>query len=186
MPKQKVSEKFLIRQSLKVFRSKGYADTSMEDIATACGIKKGSLYHYFKGGKKDILKAVINHVHEYYKTEIFIHAYDKQLGGKQKLQLLANIAENQFFTTDSGCLMGNLALETAGNMLDFSKMVQLFFQDWIDAMTHIFKEKYDVQTAQILAKNCVAQIEGAVMMMRLFNDTNFLTYTHQNIIQLLD
>ncbi len=74
----------------------------------------------------------------------------------------------------------------AGNMPDFSKMVQLFFQDWIDAMTHIFKEKYELQTAQTLAKNCVAQIEGAVMMMRLFNDTSFLTHTHQNIIQLLD
>ena len=186
MPKQKVSEKFLIRQSLKVLRSKGYTDTSMEDIAEACGIKKGSLYHYFKGGKKDILKAVINHVHEYYKSEIFIHAYDKQLGAKQKLQLLANIAENQFFATDSGCLMGNLALETAGNMPEFSKMVQLFFQDWIDAMSHIFQEKYDLPKAEALAKNCVAQIEGSVMMMRLFNDISFLKQTHQDIIQLID
>jgi AcrR family transcriptional regulator len=43
--------------ALKLFREKGYHATSMQDIAAAVGLYKGSLYHYI-GGKEDLLVAV--------------------------------------------------------------------------------------------------------------------------------
>lgn len=181
MPKQKVSEKFIIKQSLKVFRSKGYHSTSMTDIAKACGLLKGSLYHYFKG-KEALMTAVIDYMHGYYKNEVFAYAYDKKLGTKQKLQLLADIAEEQYFASDSGCLMGNLALETAGNRPAFSALVKAFFEEWMAAMEHIFKEKYENEKAKQMARECVASVEGAVMMMRLFNDQSFLKQTHETLM----
>jgi TetR/AcrR family transcriptional repressor of lmrAB and yxaGH operons len=186
MPRQKVSPHFIVKQSLKVFKRKGYADTRMEDIANACGLLKGSLYHHFKGGKKDLLKAVINNVHEYYRKEVFIHAYDSKLGAKQKLQVLVDLSENQFIGSDGGCLMGNLVLETASAYPEFTDMLRAFFTDWIAAMQHIFEEKHPTATANTLAKESVALIEGAVMMMRLFDDEQFLKQAHQQILQKID
>src|SRR5256714_8911984 len=40
--------------ALRLFREKGYHATSMQDIAAAVGLYKGSLYHYI-GGKEDLL-----------------------------------------------------------------------------------------------------------------------------------
>jgi AcrR family transcriptional regulator len=43
--------------ALRLFREKGYHATSMQDIAAAVGLYKGSLYHYI-GGKEDLLARV--------------------------------------------------------------------------------------------------------------------------------
>src|SRR5437764_15052305 len=43
--------------ALRLFREKGYHATSMQDIALAVGLYKGSLYHYI-GGKEDLLVQV--------------------------------------------------------------------------------------------------------------------------------
>ena len=43
--------------ALRLFRQKGYHATSMQDIAAAVGLYKGSLYHYI-GSKEDLLVQV--------------------------------------------------------------------------------------------------------------------------------
>jgi AcrR family transcriptional regulator len=43
--------------ALRLFREKGYHATSMQDIAAAVGLYKGSLYHYI-GGKEELLVRV--------------------------------------------------------------------------------------------------------------------------------
>jgi AcrR family transcriptional regulator len=47
----------LYAAALRLFREKGYHATSMQDIAAAVGLYKGSLYHYI-GGKEDLLVQV--------------------------------------------------------------------------------------------------------------------------------
>src|SRR5215467_7935752 len=43
--------------ALRLFREKGYHATSMQDIAAAVGLYKGSLYHYIDG-KEELLVRV--------------------------------------------------------------------------------------------------------------------------------
>ena len=51
------------------FREKGYAGTSIQDIADSLGLLKGSLYHYISG-KEDLLFEVIHKLHRDYLAEI--------------------------------------------------------------------------------------------------------------------
>ncbi|MFK7904054.1 MAG: TetR/AcrR family transcriptional regulator [Chitinophagales bacterium] len=191
MPVQKVSLDFIIRQSLKVFRKKGYHNTSMEDLADACGLKKGSLYHYFKGekgdnsnkGKMGMMKAVIKYLHDYYKREAFVHAYDKKLGAEQRLRILGSIAEEHYFASDSGCLFGNLALEAAGSHEELEGLVKAFFEDFINALRTIFEEKFEPKMALEHAEQSLAEIEGAVMMMRVFDKRDYLIKANQQILK---
>ncbi len=46
----------LLNESMRLFNSNGYRDTSMEDIATAVGMPASGIYRYFSG-KSDILAA---------------------------------------------------------------------------------------------------------------------------------
>jgi AcrR family transcriptional regulator len=47
----------LIRRASKLFGSKGYFETSIEDILRETGLTKGALYHHFKD-KKDLFRQV--------------------------------------------------------------------------------------------------------------------------------
>lgn len=48
----------IVEAAAEAFRTKGFAATSLEDIASAVGIWKGSLYHYINT-KEDLLFAVV-------------------------------------------------------------------------------------------------------------------------------
>jgi len=50
--------KDIVEAAAEAFRTKGFAATSLEDIASAVGIWKGSLYHYINT-KEDLLFAVV-------------------------------------------------------------------------------------------------------------------------------
>jgi len=52
----------LIDAAALTFRAKGYDATSLQDIADAVGIQKGSLYHYIET-KEDLLYSVVDAVH---------------------------------------------------------------------------------------------------------------------------
>ena len=53
-PKQIKKINFIARVSSQLFATKGYLETSMEDIAAAAKVTKGGIYHYF-ASKSDVL-----------------------------------------------------------------------------------------------------------------------------------
>ncbi|MBM7648587.1 AcrR family transcriptional regulator [Bacillus ectoiniformans] len=53
----------LIEESMKLFAEKGFATTSIQEIAKVCGISKGAFYLHFKS-KEELLLAVLNYYFE--------------------------------------------------------------------------------------------------------------------------
>jgi TetR/AcrR family acrAB operon transcriptional repressor len=53
-----VTRKALLDAGLSVFSRKGYAATTLEDIAEAAGVTRGAIYHHF-GGKAELYNTVI-------------------------------------------------------------------------------------------------------------------------------
>ena len=56
-------EREIVAIAAEIFRKNGYADTSVQDVADAVGILKGSLYYYIDS-KEDLLYRVLLEVHE--------------------------------------------------------------------------------------------------------------------------
>jgi TetR/AcrR family transcriptional regulator, cholesterol catabolism regulator len=56
-------EREIVAKAAEIFRRNGYADTSVQDVADAVGILKGSLYYYIDS-KEDLLYRVLLEVHE--------------------------------------------------------------------------------------------------------------------------
>ena len=185
MPKQKVDEGFIIMESLKLFRQKSYHKTSMADIATACGLLKGSLYHHFSS-KEELMKKVIQMVSTYFNEQVFIHAYNKNLSGKDRLKLLISKSEDIFFDRENGCIMGNIGVETALIIPEFAEIIQKFFNDFIAAMKEIYLDKFQEEIASRLAERSVAEVEGAIMLARIFDDQKFLKKTHERLLTRLE
>ena len=49
----------LIRTAMRLFRRQGYASTGLNQILAESGAPKGSLYHYFPGGKEELAVAAV-------------------------------------------------------------------------------------------------------------------------------
>ncbi len=56
-------EREILEAAVRIFHERGYANTSVQDIADAVGILKGSLYYYIDS-KEDLLFRVLSDVHE--------------------------------------------------------------------------------------------------------------------------
>lgn len=48
----------LLEAALNVFAERGYSATRLEDVASAAGVSKGAIYHYFDG-KEDLLRKAL-------------------------------------------------------------------------------------------------------------------------------
>jgi len=62
-PGVKKREAEVIEAAITIFHERGYSETSVEEIASALGILKGSLYYYIDS-KEDLLFAIVRDVHE--------------------------------------------------------------------------------------------------------------------------
>src|ERR1700733_12619467 len=63
VPRARGREREVLEAGAEVFARKGYAAATVQDVADALGILKGSLYYYIKT-KEDLLYSVMVEVHE--------------------------------------------------------------------------------------------------------------------------
>lgn len=171
MSKQKNNIDNILKQSLKLFRQKSYHNTSIADIAEACGLLKGSLYHYFPS-KQALMIAVIKYAYNYFQVKVFSVAYDETLDPQEKIELMFERSIKVLLS--DGDIMSNIGVETARDNSEFSEFIKAFFIDWMEAVKTIFMEITNEEDAEKLAEQTVAEFEGAVMMTRIFKDSKFI------------
>ena len=84
-PRERAEEVYAA--ALRLFTQKGYHATSMQDIAAAVGLYKGSLYHYI-GGKEDLLVQVFERAMGSLLTEVERIVADASLPPRTQMRLL--------------------------------------------------------------------------------------------------
>ena len=174
MALQKITKEEIIRIGIDLFRKQGYNRTSMNDLAQACGLQKGSFYHYFSS-KEALMSAILDTLYQYYRNKIFSLAYDQTKSPAERMEIFFKKQEPVFTQELTGCLFGNITLETISMEEEFKSVIQAFFSDWIKAFKQIFLDDgnaYD--EALVLARQSVMEIEGALMLMRVFADAALL------------
>jgi AcrR family transcriptional regulator len=173
MAKPKIDRRTLLKNSLSVFKSKGYTATSMSDLANASGLLKGSMYHYIES-KEQLMLEVLNSLMDHYINKVFITAYDEELSPYDRLFLLSKKAEEIYIYEDAGNFFANIGLETKNLNLGFEKVIQEFFEKWIATVEYIYTYVVSEEDAHVKAESVVAQIEGAVLLMKVMDDAGHL------------
>jgi len=174
MPVQKTDEEGVIDQALLLLRSKGYQSTTMNEVGKACGLLKGSLYHYFSS-KEDMAQAVLRHVDRHFQDNVFPLGKDKTRPPKERLEALSRLTLDYFIGRKDGCLMGNIALEAINTTPAFRPIIKKYFKDWMDAYEPIYRELgLSPRQAKIKSQQAVSTIQGTLMMVRIFDDPKLL------------
>lgn len=184
MPKQKVNKEFVVHQALKMFRKKSYHQATMANIGESVGLLKGSIYHYFDS-KEELMKEVMIYVHKFFRDQVFMYAYDKNLPAKERLEKMIAVTEHVFLGSEKGNIMGNMGLETAHVNPEFQEHIQVFFKQYMKALKTIYAEKYPEEKAQDLAEQTIAEMEGSLMLSRIFNKRDYFLKANRRAIERL-
>ena len=178
---KKTSREEILKNSIKLFKINGYYNTSMANIASACGLIKGSIYHHFKS-KEEIGLESLKYIHQYFEDNIYKIAYLDNMTDKEKIKLFVKKTNDYFLNSEGGCLLGNLALEVSSENILFKDEIRAYFLAWERALVFILKNKYTEDIAQSLAKEYVALTQGSIMMMTLYNERENYLMVGQKII----
>lgn len=181
---KKTSREEILKEAIKLFKIRGYYNTSMANIADACGLIKGSIYHHFKS-KEEIGLESLKYIHEYFTQHIYSLAHKEDISAKGKLKIFVQKTDEYFLHSEGGCLLGNLALEVSSENEEFKKEIKSYFNAWIDALATILQERYGKEKARELACEYVSLTQGAIMMMNLFGSSKEYLKVGKNIISLL-
>ena len=132
------------------------------------------------------MQAVLEMLHQYYQKKVFAVAYQTESSARERFVELFRMQEPIVTENLSGCLFGNMALEGDSEQSHFRPHLQAFFSDWMAAFEHLYLEYYPPETAKTLAQQGVAEIEGALMLMRLYEDKAPLRQACERILAQLD
>lgn len=148
----------------EVFREHGYEGASLALISKATGLGKGSLYHFFPGGKEEMLAAVLAEIDGWFEAKVFAslaHGDD----ARQAVGAMFDAVHDYFHSGERVCLVGMLSLSDTRDR--FAAEVRSYFERWIDALADALRRVGDDdKSARARAEEVVGGIQGAIVLAR--------------------
>ena len=156
MASKKASSDVILEAAFELFRAKGYRNTSMSEIGTACGLLKGSIYHYFPS-KAAIGIAVLQEVSGRFRNQVL------EAGREGGYEGLLEATERFFTQRKGGCVIHNLALDAATEP-QFEPAIRAFIRGWCGELERVLDGPLESGQAREKAREVVMRVMGAVML----------------------
>jgi len=159
----------------EVFRTYGFEGASLARISEGTKLGKGSIYHFFPGGKEEMAEAVLAQVDAWFKHHVF-EPLNEAADAMEGIRAMFDDVGRYFLSGRRVCLVGVFALGSERDR--FSNRVRDYFAAWIDALAAaLVRTGRTPQEAQALAREVVGGIQGALVLARALNQTEIFTET---------
>lgn len=162
----------------EIFRELGYEGTSIGKITARTGLGKGSLYHFFPGGKEEMAAAVLEHVEGWFVT----HVYQPLETGDPATAIAGmwQASADYFHAGGRICLIGAFALDDTRDK--FAGAIRRYFIRWIEALTGaLVRDGRPKAEAERAAEQAVLSIQGALVLARATGDTGVFLRTIERL-----
>ncbi|WP_256077501.1 TetR/AcrR family transcriptional regulator [Massilia sp. YIM B04103] len=148
----------------EVFRQYGFEGASLARIGEGTRLGKGSIYHFFPGGKEEMADAVLADIDAWFRDNIFIPLAENAEPRAGIARMFADV-ERYFDSGQRICLLGVFALGSERDR--FAARVQAYFAAWIAALgAALQRSGHSALEASELAEETVAGIQGALVLSR--------------------
>ncbi|MDX8441103.1 TetR/AcrR family transcriptional regulator [Mesorhizobium australafricanum] len=152
----------------EVFREHGYEGASLALIGKATGLGKGSLYHFFPGGKEEMASAVIAHIDGWFEDNVFAPLRDNA-DPRAGIEHMLEATDSYFRSGRRVCLIGAFALDESRDL--FAGQIRDYFGRWVTHLAEALARGGQGPAEAIeLAEETVAAIQGALTLARAAND----------------
>jgi TetR/AcrR family transcriptional regulator, transcriptional repressor for nem operon len=180
MNKGERTKRHIIEQSSTLFNTYGYKSTSISEIMTATGLKKGGIYNHFES-KEDLAKASFSHLVETLK-ENYLNAIKSKKTAKAQFQAFTTIFLTLYNDEiiNGGCPLMNAAIEADDANIVIEDSVREGFSgllSLIRAMIESGKKHEEIDNhvdAEKMAVFILSSMEGALVFSRLYKDKRYL------------
>ncbi|UPG96699.1 TetR/AcrR family transcriptional regulator [Luteibacter aegosomatissinici] len=163
----------------EAFRELGYDGASMARITEKTGLGKGSLYHFFPGGKEEMAAAVLADVDTWFETRVFSPLATLPTG--QAIRGMWTAVDEYFHAGGRVCLVGAFALDETRDR--FGSAIGAYFGRWIDVLTAAL-ERGGERAPRQAALEIVGGIQGALTLARALNNPGVFVETTARLRQL--
>ena len=152
----------------EIFREHGFDGATLAIIGERTGLGKGSLYHFFPGGKEEMAAAVLAEIDLWFEQKVFA-PLRTDADPRRGIEEMFAAVENYFWSGRRVCLVGVFAL---GDTRDrFAEQIRGYFVAWTTALADaLVRSGHDGVTAADRAEETVAAIQGALVLARALDD----------------
>ncbi|WP_016916251.1 TetR/AcrR family transcriptional regulator [Vreelandella stevensii] len=160
----------LIDTGAELIAQQGYNATGINAVLKTCGVPKGSFYHYF-ASKEDFGLAVIERFASQYDANLATLMEDSAVPPLERLRRYFAAGRAHMLDCDhsTGCLIGNLGQELAGQNDTFRDALNVVFQRWEKRLvTCLSQAQADGSVPEALSPDTLASFilsgwEGAIL-----------------------
>lgn len=161
----------LIETTARLLQVQGYRNTGLNQILEEAGAPKGSLYHYFPGGKEELAAAALAHAATDVATRLTaLCAAEATPEAAVDAVLDHFIAELEESGFQKGCPVATVALEEAGQNPTLQQACAQAYQQW-QAGLEAFLQAHGRSDAADAAEAFLVALEGALLLSRVRHDT---------------
>lgn len=151
----------------EIFRELGYEGTTLSRITERTGIGKGSLYHFFPGGKEEMAAAVLTDVEAWFENNIYKPLREDE--PSEAIDAMWRNVDAYFRSGQRVCLVGAFALETTRDR--FFAQISRYFNDWVNALAQaLVNAGASTDNARNGAEEAVLGIQGALVLSRALDE----------------
>jgi TetR/AcrR family transcriptional repressor of nem operon len=129
----------ILRAGVELFHQRGYGIASVESIAEAAAVPKGSFFNHFRSKEEFAQEALEAYFAPWMgKSEAILRRND--LSSKQKLVAMLRIATAKTSGCYQGCMVGNLSLEMANQSEPLRMVLAKILENWTSAFERVIRD----------------------------------------------
>ena len=160
----------VIEKIADVFRAHGYEGATLTRISEATGLKRGSLYHHFPGGKEDMARAVMEMLGERVRAELLSPLSQADAPPRERLQQWADAVVRFYSGGKKNCMLGAMVL--SGGDAPLKMELRLGVTGWINAIAQVLQDAGATKAeARKRARHSVERIQGSLIVARALGDS---------------
>ena len=158
-----------------VFREHGIEGASLSIITEATGLGKGSLYHFFPGGKEEMMEAVLAEIGDWFEHQVF-QPLETTDDPERAVNDMLDAVLDYFHSGRRVCLIGALSLAKTRD--PFSEPIQLYFTRWLKTLARALERLgHSRKRAKEISEMIVLGIQRALVLARASDDRAIFTRT---------
>ncbi|MFC8423376.1 TetR/AcrR family transcriptional regulator [Streptomyces sp. NPDC057236] len=180
----------MVFSAAQLIRRDGVASTGMREVAAHADAPRGSLQHYFPGGKEQLVNEAVGWAGRYAARRVarFLAALPEPTPGglfARMVRQWTDEYESQGF--GGGCPVAAATVDRAESTASTREAVSAAFAEWTGAVALALADMgVPAERARPLATLMISSLEGAILMARAERDVRPLTTVSRELGPLLD
>ena len=164
-----MSKEQAIAKLVPAFRQYGYEGATLSLLSKASGLGKASLYHHFPGGKTEMAATVFEYVNSCFRDRV-LKTLQGEDDSKSKIRAMCSSLQEFYDRGQKPCFLAIMSFGEADNL--FHDRVKASLKQIIEALAKVLIDAgIEPKIAETRSQDAIAKIQGALILVRILNDT---------------